>query len=232
MVGKFFLFVHISFSLKKGLMIAIILAGGKSSRIGIGKEKAIIEIEEVGKLLIDLVIERVRESKVDDFAVAISKNTPKTKEYCKFVNYAMIETSGKNYHEDLQYLLQLYPQFVSIACDIPFLRSEHIDAIVDFYDSISNKNSITGTVPLDIIPSGVVPAHVFEYKGKKLISCGINVVTNSKNSLPLVFNDPLLAININTPHDLEMAKSIFDETREKKRYEMKFINRSNDIKSK
>ena len=69
---------------KKGLMIAIILAGGESSRMrGISakrREKALITIARRGnqKRLLDLVVESVQESNVEDFFVAITKNTPKT----------------------------------------------------------------------------------------------------------------------------------------------------------
>jgi len=191
-------------------MIAIILAGGKSSRLGEGKEKTLIKIG--GKRLIDLVVESVQESKAEVFLVAISKNTPKTEEYCKLMNYKTIETPGRGYHEDLQYLLLRYPEFVSITCDIPFLKAEHINAIIDFYNdfgnSNSNSNSITGAVPLDIIPPDVVPSYVFEHEGRKLVAVGLNIVTGSRKDFSFIFNDPLLAININTPLDLEIAKKV------------------------
>lgn len=194
-------------------MIAIILAGGKSSRMTgrIGEEKALIKIGGSGnqKRLIDLVVESVRESKVEDFIVAISKNTPKTAKYCKLVGYEVVETPGKGYHEDLRYLLRRYPEFVSVACDIPFLRSEHINAIIDAYLSHKSRISITGAVPLDIVPN-ITPGYTFEHKGKRLVSCGINVVTSSKNSIPFLFDDPMLAINVNTPDDLRIARRMLE----------------------
>ena len=201
------MFSLINFSfVKKSLMIAIILAGGESSRLGEGKEKALIKIDGSGKRLIDLVVESVRESKAEDFLLAITKNTPKTGEYCKLVNYKTIETPGEGYHEDLQFLLLRYPEFVSIASDIPFLRSKHINAIMDAYLSHRPRISITGAVPLNIVPKNITPGYVFEHEGKKLVSCGINVVTSSENSIPFVFNEPLLAINVNTSDDLSVVK--------------------------
>jgi len=115
------MFSLINFSfVKESLMIAIILAGGKSSRLGEGKEKALIKIyrseSETQKRLIDLVIENVRDSKAEGFLVAISKNTPKTAEYCKSQDYELLETPGKGYHTDLHYLLARYPEFVAVAC--------------------------------------------------------------------------------------------------------------------
>jgi len=220
------MFSLINFSLqKKSLMIAIILAGGKSSRLGEGKEKALIKIgrsgsgsgSETPKRLIDLVIENVRDSKAEEFLVAISKNTPKTEEYCKSQDYELLETPGKGYHADLRYLLARYPEFVSVACDIAFLKPEHINSIIDFYShndsgiGNSTSTSITGAVPQDIIPPYVFPSYVFEHDGRKLVAVGLNIVTNSIKNLPLVFNDPLLAININTPLDLEIVKAKVEE---------------------
>ena len=194
--------------LKKGrlkLMIAIILAGGKSNRLGEEIEKALIRIG--GERLIDLVVESVRESNfLEFFLVAITKNTPKTGIHCKRMNYKTIETPGEGYHKDLQYLLRRYPDFVSVACDIPFIRKEHINAIIDAYLSHKPRISVTGAVPLDIVPKNVTPSYVFEHEGKKFVSCGINVVTSSENSIPFVFNEPLLAINVNTCDDLNVAR--------------------------
>jgi len=210
-----FFLINFSF-VKKSLMIAIILAGGKSSRLGEGKEKALIKIDRSGsetqKRLIDLVVENVRDSKAEGFLVAISKNTPKTAEYCKSQDYELLETPGKGYHADLRYLLAHYPEFVSVACDIAFLKPEHINSIIDFYihndSGIGNSTctSITGAVPQDIIPPYVVPSYVFEHDGRELVAVGLNIVTKGRKNLPFVFNDPLLAININTPRDLEIVK--------------------------
>jgi adenosylcobinamide-phosphate guanylyltransferase len=192
-------------------MIAIVLAGGKSSRMGWHDrgEKAVIKLD--GKRLIDLVVESVRESKVADFIVAITENTLETKGYCKRVKYKTVETPGGGYHEDLQYLLLRYLGFISVACDIPFLRSKHINAMIDAYSS--HRISITGAVPREIVPKDVIPSYTFEHEGKELVSCGINVVTGSKESIPFVFNDPLLGINVNTPDDLRIANTILQKSK-------------------
>lgn len=188
-------------------MIAVILAGGKSSRMGRHKgcEKAVIKI--YGKRLIDLVAESVSESKVSDFIVAITDNTPETEKYCKRVRYKTITTPGAGYHEDIQYLLQRYPEFISVACDLPFLRTEHINEILDAFSS--HRISITGAVPREIVPKKAIPSYTFEHEGKELVFCGINVVTMSKDSIPFLFNEPLLGINVNTRDDLRIADTIF-----------------------
>lgn len=222
-------------------MIAIILAGGKSRRLcrrkdgGEDKEKALVRIAEHGQgyrnrrrlRLLDIAVESVRASKAEDFFVAITKNTPMTDEYCKHANYKTIETPGEGYHEDLWCLLRDYPEFVSIACDIPFLGSEHINAIIDAYLSRTPRVSVTGAVSVDILPRNLTltlmltpgQGHTreFEYAGKRLLACGINAVTNSKDSRPLIFDDPLLALNINTRADLRLTRRMM-HARVYKRY--------------
>ena len=188
-------------------MMVIILAGGKATRMG--NEKAIMKLGlGAGKRLIDMVIGAVNgASKAEGFIVAVTKFTPQTALYCRRMNYGLIETPGYGYHADLRYLLHHYHEFISVACDIPFLRSEHIDALIEFYSE--HHNSVTGAVPFNIIPAGITDPPTFTYRGQKLVACGVNAVTNSRHSLPLVFHDPLLAINVNTPSDLLVAMQYY-----------------------
>jgi len=227
-------------------MRAIILAGGKSRRLcrrkdegeDEDKEKALMRLAIAGHgqgyrnprrlSLLDIAVESVRASKAEDFFVAITKNTPMTVEYCKHANYKTIETPGEGYHEDLWSLLRdYYPEFVSIACDIPFLRSWHINAIIDAYLSHTHRVSVTGAVSVDRLPRNLrltstrmlTQDHTreFEYGGKRLLACGFNAVTNSKDSIPLIFDDPILAVNINTRADLHLARRMM-HARLHKRY--------------
>lgn len=167
-------------------MIAIILAGGKSTRMGC--EKAILRVK--GRRLIDIIATEIEESNSEDFLIATSRNAPKTMKYC-MARYKTIETPGRGYHEDVVYLLEIYPEFISASCDIPFLKAEHINVMLDFYDG----NSVTGVV----------------YKNGKWVAIGLNIVTKSNLSKDLRFNDPLLGINVNTPDDLKIAEYRFNE---------------------
>ena len=167
------------------------------------KEKPLLEIGEVK--MIDLVVDALRKSSVEEFYVAVSPNTFKTKIYCQEKGFNIIETGGKNYHADIAFLLKLYPVFVSLPSDTPFLKCDDIDDLVMAY----TKKSITGCVYVDSLPEGITPSHTFECGGKIYTAIGVNIVTDSENSEIFVFDNPLLGINVNTKEELELARSHF-----------------------
>jgi adenosylcobinamide-phosphate guanylyltransferase len=185
------------------ILIAIILAGGRGKRMCQHKEKPLLEIG--GVKMIDLVADAVKRSSVEEFYVAISPNTYETKIYCQEKGFNIIETGGKNYHVDIAFLLKLYPVFVSLPSDTPFLCCDDIDNLVMAY----TKKSITGCVCVDSLPEGITPSHTFEFRGKIYTAIGVNIVTDSENSEIFVFDNPLLGINVNTAEELEIARKYF-----------------------
>lgn len=192
-------------------MLAIILAGGRGSRLRRAeeREKALITIGSSSgneRKLIDIVVDSVQRSRVDEFCVAVTRNTPKTTNYCKKKGYTTTETPGEGYIEDVWFLLRSYPEFISITCDLPFVQPAHINALIDAY--AVHQISITGVVPVVLLPEGITPSHTFTYEGKQLVPCGLNVVTNSHESVPCIFDEPLLAFNVNTEEELAMARRL------------------------
>ena len=181
-------------------MIVLILAGGRGNRLCQNIEKPLLEIE--GTKMLDLVANAVKESLTEKFFVAVSPSTPNTKKYCQKKGFNIIETKGKGYHEDIITLLKSYPVFVSIASDIPFLKSHVIDRLINTYDGMS----VVSCIPLGIIPKGVKPSHTFVHDGKFFVPIGVNIVTTSEDSKIVVFNNSLLGINVNTIQELEIAR--------------------------
>ena len=170
----------------------IIMAGGKSSRMG--KEKPVLKL--LGKELILWIYEKA--SKVDETYVAVSKNTIKTKNFCIKNGIPILNTSGNNYVDDLIYLLNEYSPFISIVSDIPFVKSEDIIAIMN---DLKIKNvSITGLVPSHLVP--------VEFKRNEgYIVVGLNSVAENEEDI-FMFDNPYLGVNINTPTDLKNAEKI------------------------
>ncbi|NJE26722.1 GTP--adenosylcobinamide-phosphate guanylyltransferase [Thermococcus sp. MV5] len=172
----------------------IIMAGGKSSRMG--KEKPILKI--AGKEMLLWVYDEA--VKVDETFVALSKNTPRTRKLCLREKIPFIETSGKGYVNDLLSLLQEFGPFVSIAGDIPFVKGCDILEIKKELED--KKVSITGILPLKLVPKDLKPLVYNQYA-----IIGLNGVSYTGEYL-LKLRNPLLALNVNTPQDLELAEKI------------------------
>ena len=171
----------------------LIMAGGRSSRMG--KEKPILEVGGVPMLL------RVyREAeKVGETIVALSKNTPKTRELCLREGIPFVETPGRGYVEDVKWLLREFGPFVSVSADLPFVTAGDIVAIKKAFDG---ETSLTGVLPLRLVPKDLKPV---VYRGYAIV--GLNAVgTEGERFFEL--RNPLLALNVNTPGELKLADRV------------------------
>jgi len=151
-------------------------------------------------------VDSVQGSRVAEFCVAVTRNTPKTANYSENRGYSTIETPGAGYIEDVWFLLRSYPEFISITCDLPFVQPAHINALIDAY--AVHQLSITGAVPVALLPAGLTPRHAFAHNGMPLVPCGLNVVTSTHESVPYIFDEPLLAVNVNTREELALARRL------------------------
>ena len=176
-------------------MLIVVMAGGKSLRMGFEKPLALIR----GKPMLLWVYEKAIE--VGDTVVAVSRNAPKTVEFCKGQGIETIETPGKGYVEDVRFILREYGEFVSVACDIPFIRAEDIRAILENFRGVS----LTGVLNPKNVPKFVDLNRLPIYKGWVIV--GLNAVSwNGEEFFEL--DNPLLALNVNTPEDLALANVI------------------------
>jgi len=171
----------------------IIMAGGRSSRMG--REKPVLKVGGVPMLL------RVywEAEEIDEVIVALSKMTPKMRELCISEGIPFVETPGRGYVEDLSFLLHEFGPFVSVSADLPFVKASDIRAIERAFDG---KTSLTGVLPLRLVPKDLKPV---TYGGYAIV--GLNAVgTEGERFFEL--NNPLLALNVNTPEELKLAERI------------------------
>ena len=171
----------------------IILAGGKSSRMG--KEKPILKI--AGREMLLWVYERAK--MIDEVLIALSKNTPKTKVLCIKERIPFIETPGEGYVQDIQWLLREFGPFVSVPADVHFVKAS------DFWlieKAFNEKTSLTGVLPLSLVPKDLNPV---VYKGYAIV--GLNAVAEEAERF-FKLSNPLLALNVNTPEELKLAERV------------------------
>jgi GTP:adenosylcobinamide-phosphate guanylyltransferase len=73
---------------------ALVMAGGKGSRMGIPNEKPLLPF--IGKPLIDWVAKAIMDAeKVSEFYVITSSNTPNTEKHCQERGWRILHTDAR-----------------------------------------------------------------------------------------------------------------------------------------
>lgn len=204
-------------------MDALIMAGGRGSRLNTPEEKPLVKVR--GKALLEHIINALRQSKsVDKIYVATSPYTPKTKELLpemmnKSMDIANVDTSGVDYVADMAEAIRKTGSdkpFLVVCADIPMLSAEMIDNIVDQYYHAGTP-ALSVNLLLSIYEDlGITPDGVYEHEGRKMAPAGINIIDASnideeQEETRIVLQDKQLAFNINTLEDIETCESIIDK---------------------
>lgn len=198
---------------------ALIMAGGKGTRMGLSEEKPLIRV--CGKPAIEYVIEALKGSKkIDSIKVATTKCTPKTAALAKEFSVDVIETPGHDYVSDMGYAAQnlRLGVFLAIAADLPLVTPTALDVIVDRYEHCG-KPALTVAVPLETKTKlGMSVDYKFEMGNIEAVPTGINVIDGSKrygdewlDQDIFLFDLPELAVNINTVQELHLAERLLGE---------------------
>lgn len=184
-------------------MIAVIMAGGRATRFGQNIEKGVLEVG--GMTLLEHSAKALRSAGVSAIMVAVTERTPKTKVLAERVGLTTLPTKGEGYHSDAVDILDEHGQYLSLNVDVPFISPEHILRVIEKGADIST----TSVVPRNV---AMVPpeqdALMKDATGNEFIWVGLNMVTKNPDISLIVFDDPLLTININTRADLELANKI------------------------
>jgi adenosylcobinamide-phosphate guanylyltransferase len=192
-------------------LTTVIMAGGKSSRMGPRIEKALLKIGR--ETLLERTVAAIRKSTAGDIIVATTPATPKTGKFAVKLGLAVLETPGKDYVDDVYFLLDKFKSYLSVNVDIPFMNPEAIDLLL----SKVKRKSIACVLLKESVNYPVSEDSVGkDEEGKEVIWIGLNYVTPTTETDLLVMDDELLAININTPFDLAMALKI-EHDRKRKR---------------
>jgi adenosylcobinamide-phosphate guanylyltransferase len=164
-------------------MLYIILAGGKSKRLGLNK----LLLNVCGLPLVWISFIKYK-SLGFDLKVAASKHTLNEVMFLKFLGAEIIETPGKGYSEDVGYLLKLYGEpIVLFSADSIYLKKEHIK----YFLSKTSNQSISAAVRLR----------------NKIVYVGMNyAVPGCEKDKVIFLNDKKLSYSINVIEDLEAFK--------------------------
>jgi len=199
---------------------ALVMAGGKATRMNAQVEKPLLEVG--AKSMIEHILAALKQSKtVDRIIVAISNTTPETARRARELKAEVIETPGDDYVSDTRYAIRKLGLCVvlTVSADLPFITSEIVDQAVERYRSCA-KPSLAVMSPADVYERlGSKPEYVFEVDGRRLVPIGLNIIDGSRIDEPeheeaiLVTESEELAVNVNTPRELELARERFKKTR-------------------
>ncbi|MCL2641980.1 MAG: NTP transferase domain-containing protein [Candidatus Bathyarchaeota archaeon] len=203
---------------------ALIMAGGKGTRMNSPQEKPLINI--CNKPVIDYVFNALKNAKkIDNIYIAVTQQTPKTTKYVEKFQAKIVTTPGKDYVSDMGYATQTLKlgKFLAIAADLPLITGEILDQIIERYENCG-KPALTVAIPIETkIKMGMSIEYSFKMNDKDVVPTGINVIDGNKqygnewlDQDIFLLNQPELAINVNTPQELQTAQTLLSTTQTSK----------------
>jgi len=128
---------------------ALIMAGGRGSRMGLPTEKPLLPF--LGKPLLDWVADAILEAKkVTEFYVVTSSNTPKTEKHCLRKGWKILRTDAKGYHNDLKQAVSkanLRGPVLTMPSDVPAITGTFLDKVIDAFE-VCEKDFLAVFVPI------------------------------------------------------------------------------------
>ncbi len=196
---------------------ALIMAGGKGSRMGLPVEKPMLTF--MGKPLIDYVAAAISQAKsIKEFFVVTSSNTPNTEQHCKNMGWKIIHTNAKGYHDDLKQAVRqagLTGPVLTMPSDVPAITGEVLDKVVCEFERCG-KDFLAVFVPIQKrLDLGLSISSTDEYKGVWYAVSGINVINGTKiqeegkiETSAIITEETEVLLNVNTLKDVEVAQKL------------------------
>lgn len=194
-------------------VVALLMAGGRASRMQSATEKPLLML--CGTTMLERVVRALKQSRsVSRIVAAVTDWTPLTAWKARELGLEVLETPGDGYVEDMRFAIKNLGlrEVLVVSADIPFLTGEVVDQVVTRYRS-SGKPALAVVVPLEACDRmGLRPEYIFEHQGRQVVPAGLNVIDGTKIDMPeleqemLVVNSETIALNVNSPQDLELAR--------------------------
>jgi adenosylcobinamide-phosphate guanylyltransferase len=201
---------------------ALIMAGGKGSRMGLPTEKPLLPF--LGKPLIDWVADAILNAqKVSAFYVITSANTPQTEKHCLGRGWKVLRTDAKGYHNDLKQAVlkaNLMGPVLTMPSDVPAITGSFLDKVVSEFEGCG-KDFLAVFVPIKTrLDLGLSISSTDEYKGVWYAVSGVNIINGAKvlgegkiETSAIITSETEVLLNVNTTKDLEIAQQIMKNLR-------------------
>jgi adenosylcobinamide-phosphate guanylyltransferase len=198
---------------------ALVMAGGKGTRMALTQEKPLLEVG--GKPVVSLVLDALANAeKLNSVVVAVSDYTPKTAAYLAGFSVKVVKTPGKEYVSDMGYAVKVLglETVLAIAADMPLITGEIIDDVLEKYVSCG-KSALVVAVPLETKRKlGMSLGYAFDHEGQQVVPAGINIndgrrIDDEELEQDVYVMDRVeVAVNINTVDELKRAQELFAQT--------------------
>ena len=196
-------------------MTALVMAGGKGSRLTFSEEKPLLSVD--GKPVVACVLDALLGAKrVDSVVVAVSCRTPKTAAFVRGFPVRVVETPGGGYIPDMQFVIKELGlgAVLAIVSDLPLITHEVIDDVVERYE-LCGKPALTVAVPIETKTKlGAGVDYAFEAEGRTLVPTGINLIDGKlidggwMEQEVYVLEKDEVAVNVNTAEELRLAERL------------------------
>ena len=197
------------------MVTAVIMAGGKGTRMQCATEKPLIEVG--GIPMIQYVINALSGSnKVTDIIIITSSNTPETMKFVQNMGFTVFQTPGNGYVEDLQFFIsENYSNnqnqvILTITADMPLISSETIDHVIGEYETCG-KHAMCIVVPLVIFQEhNLKPSMVLG----DVVPSGLNILRSNNKQQDeevLKLGKIELAVNINSCEDIVVLEEVLSK---------------------
>ena len=201
-------------------MQALVNAGGKGTRMGkCGVEKPMHLVGD--KHTVERVIDALSgSSHIDRVLVSVSDNTLETEQYLKSIGVETIRTSGESFMDDIHDAFRNMKGDYILTCpsDLPLLTTEVVDTFIEYFVPGTMQSAIAVVDEETVRRVGITPSYTRESGGRNWVLSGLCIM-NREGTLrgdyleEYLFetNWPELAVNMNTPKELDLARSYFRE---------------------
>ncbi|HYB58735.1 MAG TPA: NTP transferase domain-containing protein [Candidatus Acidoferrales bacterium] len=190
-------------------MLALLMAGGKGTRLGSGVEKPLVEFD--GKPFAAHVIAALAESEIENVVMVTSLCTPRTTRWARDSRVRVLVAPGHGYIEDYQWAMKrlcLQGPVLVISADLPLITHRLIDTIVRLRARIETPALGVYRTSDSREEGPEVCNRTLLESSTRLVPTGINIVDASLADQPqsetmLVVRDTAQLWNINANGDLE-----------------------------
>lgn len=209
-----------------GAMVAVLMCGGKGTRMGTASltEKPLLKLK--GSTMVEHVLcALVKFGQFKRIVAVSSLNSPRTNLFLQKHYYSrlglidVVESDGVSYSNDLsEVVCKLKPSRVFVvSADLPLMNSKIVETIV--VQNLCGAPCVSILLDKHFVEGiGIEPSIVIARGEKKYCYSGIIILDSSSVNFGfslteqyIVMNKKEIAVNVNTARELEIARRVLED---------------------